>query len=106
MQEKVLYVQPTLAVKIGLKEAIFLQELHFLLNDSKYSSDGQKWVRKTMNEWLETFPFWSKETLRRIIWKLAKDEIVSIARLSIKRLDPANWYTINYDVLNDFLSRG
>jgi hypothetical protein len=105
MQEKVLYVQPTLAVKIGLKEAIFLQELHFLLNNSKYSFDGQKWVRKTIDEWLETFPFWSKDILRRIVEKLTKSKIISVEKLAIKHLDTANWYTINYDVLNDLLSR-
>ncbi|MCZ2256955.1 hypothetical protein [Sporosarcina sp. G11-34] len=58
INESPLQVQPSLAMKVGLNEAILLQQLHFRSLISKDVRDGHKWVYKTYNEWkYQEFPF-------------------------------------------------
>ncbi len=54
-------------MKIGLNEAIVLQQLHYWLRDtgSGMECDGVRWIYNTTEQWLEQFPFWSESTLKR-----------------------------------------
>ena len=63
MNEVPLMVQPSLAVKIGLNEALFLHQLHYWLDRSNKVVEGKRWVYNTVEEWHEQFPFWSVRTL-------------------------------------------
>ena len=85
IQESPLTFQPSLAVAIGINEAIVLQQIHYWLSNSKnkgYEQDGYKWVYNTYAEWKETnFPFWSENTIQRIFTNL---EEMGLRRLWIK----------------------
>ena len=50
-----LVVLPKLAEKIGLNEAIFLQQLHYRLEHAKYEIDGHRWVYNTVSDWSKQF---------------------------------------------------
>ena len=52
MNESPLCVQPSLAVAIGLNEAIFLQQCHYWLNPkfNKNFIEGKHWVHKTLHQ--------------------------------------------------------
>jgi hypothetical protein len=70
IDEPPLQVLPSLALAIGLNEAIFLQQLHYWLQRSEHQHAGQRWVYNTLEGWHEQFPFWSMSTVRRTIRSL------------------------------------
>jgi len=101
INEPPLFVLPTLAQKIGLNEAILVQQLHFWLLRSKNEKAGHRWVYNTYDDWLEQFPFWSNKTIRRIVRKL-EDENIVISTYEFNRdINKTKWYRINYNVLGD-----
>ena len=100
---------PSLAAEIGLNEAVFIQQLHYLLNSNEcYAYDGFLWWRHTNAQWLEKMPYFSERTLIRVIASLKKQGLLVVDNLSWKvmkiRGDRTNWYRINYEkikVLSD-----
>lgn len=105
INEPPLQVLPSLAVKIGLNEAIILQQIHYWMRISKNKRDGSIWVYKTYAEWQEEFPFWSKSTIIRTINNLEKNGyLVSTAKYNKMKIDKTKWYTINIGKLNDSTS--
>lgn len=97
IQEDPLLVLPSLAVAIGLNEAIFLQQIHFHLRFSKNERDGQTWVYNTFEEWQEEMPWWSISTLKRIVSKLQKiGLLITTSQYNKMPIDKTLWYTIDY----------
>ncbi|WKT76974.1 hypothetical protein [Lysinibacillus fusiformis] len=101
INEPPLQVLPTLAVAIGLNNAIVVQQVHYWLRISKNERDGQKWVYKTIDEWHEEFPFWSKRTLERVIESLEDIKILVSGNYNKLKMDRTKWYRINYEILNE-----
>ena len=93
-------VLPKLALKIGLNEAIFLQQVHYWLNKSNHRHIGKKWLYNTYNDWQEQFPFWSVMTIRRTIASLEKKNLLITDNFNRAGFDKTKWYTINYEALN------
>lgn len=96
MHEIPLMVQPGLAVKIGLNEAIFLQQLHYWLERSMKIIDNRKWVYNSAEEWHKQFPFWSIATIKRVISSLEKQDLIITGNYNKISIDRTKWYTINY----------
>lgn len=90
-------VLPTLAEKIGLNEAIFLQQVHFWINRSGKKRDGREWVYNTLEGWTKQFPFWSMSTVRRTINSLEKQGLIFIGNYNKLKMDKTKWYAINHD---------
>ncbi|WP_019553330.1 hypothetical protein [Propionispira raffinosivorans] len=90
---------PSLAVKIGLNEALFIQQLHYWVDRSKNIIDGRQWVYNTMADWSKQFPFWSQKTLSRTISNLEKQKLVISGNYNQKGYDRTKWYTIDYVAL-------
>ncbi len=90
---------PSLAVKIGLNEALFIQQLHYWVDRSKNIIDGRQWVYNTMADWSKQFPFWSQKTLSRTISNLEKQKLVISGNYNQKGYDRTKWYTIDYAAL-------
>lgn len=98
INEPPLQVLPSLAAKIGLNEAIFLQQLHFRSLISTNVKEGHTWVYKTFEEWHEEFPFWSVKTIKRIVKKLEDDNyLFSTSALNKMKMDRTKWYRVNYE---------
>lgn len=99
INENPLMVLPTLAVKIGLNEAILLQQVHYWIDPriNKNYINGKFWVYNTLDKWLSQFPFWSKSTLRRTIKNLEENNLLLSTNRVIKGFDQTKWYSINYD---------
>lgn len=104
IDESPILVLPSLAQQIGLNEAIFIQQLHYWLKDSSNIKDKHKWVYNTYDGWQEQFPFWSISTLRRIITKLEKLNLIVIGNYNKLQIDKTKWYRINYQVLESMNS--
>lgn len=101
LDDKPLIILPSLAVKIGLNEAIVIQQLHYWLQESKNIEDGEKWVYNTYDAWGEQFPFWSVSTIRRTITKLEKSGLIIIGNYNKLKIDNTKWYRIDYQLLDD-----
>ena len=101
ISEPALQLLPSLAVKIGLHEAIVLQQLHYWLLMSKHERDGRFWVYNTLDEWHAQFPFMSLSTLRRALADLEKKwRLIITGNYKRVATDHTRWYTIDYDALD------
>lgn len=102
-----LQVLPKLAVKLGLNEAIILQQLHYWLERSVNIREGRKWIYNDYSAWQEQFPFWSESTIKRTFLSLEKLGIV-ISKQFEKytsdhtRRNRRKWYTIDYVKFAEF----
>lgn len=99
INESPLQVLPSLAVAIGLNEAIILQQIHYWLNRSSVEHENKKWVYNTLEEWKKQFPFFSQSTLKRTLKNLKDLKIVEAKKLSKDKFDKTLYYTINYEEL-------
>jgi hypothetical protein len=101
INEPALQVLPSLAVAIGLNEAIVVQQVHYWLGMKGIGKvvNGQKWVYNTIGEWQEQFPFWSTDTVRRTLVSLRKSGLLIGECLADNAFDKTMHYRIDYDVL-------
>ncbi|WP_071394807.1 conserved phage C-terminal domain-containing protein [Bacillus tuaregi] len=97
ISEKPLMVIPSLAQKIGLNEAIILQQIHYWLQISQHHNEGRKWVFNTYKDWQLQFPFWSESTIKRTIKSLEEQGYVISANFNRFKMDKTKWYTIDYE---------
>jgi DnaD/phage-associated family protein len=99
LDEKPILVLPSLAEKIGLNEAIILQQLNYWIQISKHEHEGRKWVYNTYEDWQMQFPFWSISTIRRAISKLEKEGLLIAGNFNRSHIDKTKWYSIDFEVL-------
>ncbi len=106
IDEHPLQVLPSLAVAIGLNEAIILQQIHYWLklaergnSIDKYHS-GKWWVYNSYEQWqVDNFPFWSVSTIGRVVRSLEKAGLIISRKIKSNQWDHRKWYTINYETL-------
>lgn len=101
IQEPPLQVLPSLAVAIGLEEAIFLQQLHYLTNISRNERDGRLWVYNTAKQWQEDhFPWASDQVVRRVFKSLRdKGLVIATDKYNDMKMDKTLWYAIDYEAV-------
>ncbi|OCA86046.1 hypothetical protein A8F94_14490 [Bacillus sp. FJAT-27225] len=94
-------INPTLAVKIGLNEAIVLQQIHYWLKKKLHIIEGRSWVYNTYKEWNQQFPLWSESTIKRVFKTLENLGYVISGNFNKSKLDQTKWYTIDYEKLRE-----
>ena len=100
VNESLLTFQPTLAAKIGLNEAIMLQQIQYWIKHPKaIEKEGRRWHYDTYGSWQIQFPFWSIITIKRISKSLRNMKVVIAKPMSSNKSDQTLWYTIDYDEL-------
>ena len=97
-------ILPTLAQKIGLNEAIILQQIHYWLVSSQHEKEGRKWVYNTYKEWQLQMPFWSESTIKRTIKSLEEQGYLLSANYNRLKMDKTKWYSIDYEKLAELES--
>lgn len=106
--EDILILLTPLAVLVGDREAIALQQIHYWLEINRKGEkvethffEGKWWAYNTWNKWRESnFPFWSVATTRRVF-----DSLVLKGLIVLRSHDSRNkgsWVTICYDELDVF----
>lgn len=102
--EPPLTVLPSLAVVVGLEEAIVLQQVHYWLIRKRESGQDYRneryWVYNSYEKWQEQFPFWSERTVRRIINRLESGGLLLSDNFNKAAFDKTKWYTIDYEELD------
>ena len=106
IEESPLTFQPSLAVAIGLNEAIVLQQVQYWITNPKntgYEQDGYKWVYNTYKDWkTENFPFWSEATIKRTFLSLEEKGLLISIQPMKNTYDREKYYRINYKQLDTF----
>ncbi|QHA85723.1 conserved phage C-terminal domain-containing protein [Serratia rhizosphaerae] len=88
-----------LAMRVGLNEAMLLQQIHYWATEttSGIEHDGRCWVYNTIAEWMEQFPFLSESSIKRAFASLKAQGIIYVEKLSSDPRDKTNFYAINYE---------
>jgi hypothetical protein len=104
-----LAASPRLAQKIGLNEAIAIQQIHYYLaenakpeNDHNYF-EGRWWVYKSYEDWAEIFPYWSKSTVKRVLQNLKTLKLVLLKDRQVASGNHVNYYSVDYDAVEKTL---
>lgn len=101
INEKQLQILPSLAVRIGLPEAVVLQQIYYWLCSSHHEIEGRKWVYNTYENWQKQLPFWSVSTVKRMILSLENMGLLISANWNASKLDKTKWYSIDYNKLEE-----
>ena len=99
LNERPILVLPKLATKIGLNEAMLLQQIHYWATYKKNLRDGFYWVYNSYAGWEEQFPFFSKATIGRALRKLEEMNLVIVGNFNKASFDKTKWYRVNYEEL-------
>lgn len=99
INESPLVVQPSLAVALGLEEAIVLQQIHYWLERATIEHKGRAWVYKTHAEWQKELPFFKDSKMRGLFANLKKLKLIDVEKLKKSSWDHTNYYSINYGKL-------
>lgn len=105
IDEHPLQVLPSLAVAIGLNEAIIVQQMHYWIRQSSKLQDGRVWTYNTIEAWRGQFPFWSERTIRRTIKELEDKGILTARKFGSAKWDHMKWHTINYEKMTEMADR-
>lgn len=99
LKRQPLVISPLLACRIGLNEAIVLQQICYWLEEttSGVEHDGKKWIYNTIEQWNAQFPFWSPDTVKRSLTSLKKRGLVEVKQLNKSKHDRTNYYAINWE---------
>ncbi|HDR7566352.1 TPA: hypothetical protein QCX51_003607 [Bacillus mycoides] len=101
LNEHPLIILPSLAVDIGLNEAIIVQQIHYWLQKSNHEYDGRKWIYNSAEEWKKQFPFWGIATIRRTFTKLENIGLLLVGNYNKLKIDRTKWYSIDYERLSN-----
>jgi uncharacterized phage protein (TIGR02220 family) len=104
IMDKPLMFSLSLAVKMGLTEAVILQKVQFWLSSSNNVKEGKKWIYSSYKDWQKEVPFWSESTIKRAIKLLEDVGILITANWNESKLDKTKWYSINYEKLKEYES--
>ncbi len=93
---------PFLPERLGLKEALILQQIHYWVSNPKNKNvrEGRVWVYKTYKQWQTEFPTLSVRTIRRKIRRLESIGVLISNRFNRILSDRTKWYAIDHDKLN------
>lgn len=92
-------VIPELAVRLGLNEALLLQQVQYWLSEttSGVEHNGRRWIYNTVEEWRTQFPYFSESTIKRGFNNLKKFGVLNIEQINKRTHDRTNYYSINYE---------
>lgn len=100
--EPPLLVLPSLALAVGLNEAIVLQQLHFLTHGRRPGRDGFKWVEMGNADMQHTFPFLSRNTLWRAVNVLRESGLIAVK----ETVGQPHAYRLDHDAINKVIEAG
>jgi len=104
-QDVVLLAQPSLIEHFGRAGAQFLNQLHYWLENPSCGENhqGKKWIYNTESAWAEQLKL-STRQFRRYVSNLAQKGIISVAKLHSHKSNRTNYFSINYELLEKFIS--
>lgn len=87
-----LLVFPDLAVKVGVMEAVALQQIHI----RHHEYDGSVWVIRSMEQWRNSvFMFLGEATVKRLFGRLRQLDLIYVGSYTVET-GVVNKYRVNY----------
>lgn len=93
----------SLAVALGLNEAILLQKINLWLNCKPHDADGRSWIYNSYKSWQQQLPFFSESTIKRALKNLEDKGIIITGNFNKMKMDRTKWYSINYKKLDELV---
>lgn len=90
-------VCPALAAEIGLNESILFLQWEFWLVTEGVDRDGYRWLRRTVREVVDFFPFWSRATAQRVIESLLEKKLFVAGDFDEGPGRPGRWMRFDFD---------
>lgn len=92
-----LLFNPELARRVGLNEAIALQQISYWVTETEsgIEFEGRRWIYNTYPNWVKQFPFWSEDTVKRTMISLKNQGLILVEQLNKGSHDRTNYYTVN-----------
>lgn len=88
-----------LAQKLGVNEAILLQNIVFWLLKNKANGanyyDGRYWTYNSHKAFKELFPFWTENQIRRILESLFEKGVILKGDYNSSPYDKTKWYALS-----------
>ena len=103
LDEHPIMFHSSLAVAIGLNEAILLQKINLWLNCKPHDANGRSWIYNTYKSWQEQLPFFSESTIKRALKNLEDKGIIITGNYNKLKMDRTKWYSINYEKLDELV---
>jgi len=88
---------PELAAEIGLNESILLLQIEYWIVTNGQERDGRVWTYRSLADIRDTFPFWSRATVARIVQSLKEQGLIDLGNYNQHEYDRTYWYTISID---------
>lgn len=113
--EHPLVILPELATRIGLNNAIVVQQVHYWLTNKAKSvkeqdlekehtyREGKFWTYDSYKSWQKQFPFWGVKTVERTFIALEDQGILISKKFNKLKADNTKWYTIDYEALDNYV---
>ena len=103
INEDPIFFLPSLAVGVGLNEAILLQKIHGWLQCTPKEHVGRNWIYNSYRSWHEQLPFMSETSIKRAIKNLIDKGIIIAENFNKNSFDKTLWYSIDYEKLTDLI---
>lgn len=108
IDESPLIVLPSLAERIGLDEAIVLQQVHYLVGmstkveNSQVYKDGYYWVFNSIDQWQSKyFRWWAVPTVKRIFQSLTESHLLIASAFGGGKSHKRLWYRVNHYLVDE-----
>lgn len=80
----------------GLEEAIFIDHLAHWIRGNRYRGvnlrEGRTWTYNSVRAYLLHFPYWSQDTIRRVITSLIEKNVIMRGEFNENPYDRTKWY--------------
>jgi len=104
VNERHLFISPNLAARIGVEEALFLQQLYYRIKTQGVKKEENIWYRQTYQGWSKQCFYWNTTKVKRLITKLERYKlIISSDKFNRFNTDRSKWYRIDYEKVNQLL---
>ncbi len=98
---------PLAIAAIGVSEAIIVQQIEYWIKKNQIKNrnlyDGRYWTYNTFEELSEQIGM-RPDRIKDVIRRLREKGIVLVGNYNTNKYDRTNWYSIDYDALDSFLS--
>lgn len=105
-KENCLVLQPVIVQHLGRSPALFLQQLHYWLTSESsigVTYKGKRWIYNSIKDWANNIKTISEATIKRSIAYLRNQNVIFIESLNPNKAIRTNYYTINYERLNEII---
>lgn len=103
IEESPRMLMPSLAMMVGINEALVLQQVHFLCTQPQsgvVDADGNKWIWNTYETWKEVyFPFWGVRTIQDLFLSLEKKGLLLTTTRLLDKWDNTKFYRVDVEAV-------